>query len=95
MVELPLTEELRRRLVVDPVREKLGEPSVPSVQELVGRVSAFHWETTSAPTATQRQAIDRAGRVIEPLMAEIGEVLTELRALSDQLDAAGGPWTPR
>jgi len=88
-------EELRRRLVGDPVRRKLGEADEPSIQDLVGRVAALHWDTTGPPTATQRSAVARAADAFEPLARELADLVDRLTALAADLDAAGGPWTPR
>jgi hypothetical protein len=86
---------LRRRLVGDPVRQKLSEADEPSIDELVGRVMGFHWDTTGPPTATQRGAVDRAADAFEPLATELADLVAALTSLSVELDAAGGPWTPR
>ena len=88
-------EEVRRCLAGDPVRQRLGEAAQPSIDELVGRVSGLGWSTTGPPTATQRAAVARAAAELEPLTRDLADVLAELAALSADLDAAGGPWTPR
>ena len=88
-------EELAGRLTGDPVREKLSEPDEPSIRGQVERVTGHHWRTTGAPTATQRQSIDLARAAFDGLRGSLDSVEAGLRGLAEDLDAAGGPWTPR
>jgi photosystem II stability/assembly factor-like uncharacterized protein len=77
------------------VRSKLSEPEEPSAKSLVDRVMGHHWDSTANPTTTQRTAIERAahmyGHVAELLVA----LVAELDALTLDIDATGGVWTPR
>lgn len=89
-------EQVARRLTGDAVRERLAEADTPSVQELVGRVTAYQWDTTGPPTSTQRAAVARADAELTPLLAELAAIVDgELPAMTAALDDAGGPWTPR
>jgi len=99
LVEIADLEQRLNQLLVklrgDRTRTKRDEPAPPSINERVGQVRGNQWQTTSAPTQTQRDAYRHAG-------TEFGEVLAELRSLmaqdliqlEDKLEAAGAPWTP-
>ncbi len=79
----------------DRTRTKREEPAPPSIRARVQQVVSNQWQTTSAPTQTQRVAYQHAG-------TEFAEVLAELRTLMEmdlvqleaKLEAAGAPWTP-
>ncbi|MCP3939248.1 MAG: glycosyl hydrolase [Actinomycetia bacterium] len=89
-------ESISCRLVGDPVREKLAEPAEPSIRGLVERVVTYHRDTTGPPTATQRFSVDRATAAFDSLAIELTSVVdVDLSAITADLDAAGGPWTPR
>lgn len=89
-------EDLAVVLTSDPVRDKMAEPSSPTIAQAVGRVVGHHQNTTLAPTATQREAIDRAEAAFAVAVAELEELIDGgLGGLARDLDAAGGPWTPR
>ncbi len=89
-------ENVATRLVGDPVRQKLAEPRPPAIRDLVDRVTNHHWDTTSPPTSTQRASMERAADAFESVAAELAELVgIDLAALTADLDAAGGAWTPR
>jgi len=89
-------ERLGDRLSGDPVRQRLAEPPAASVRSQVERVAHEHWETTGPPTATQRTVLARAAAAFESLAVDLDELIdVDLAALTADLDAAGGPWTPR
>lgn len=88
-------EAVSERLSGDPVRAELGEPTSPSIGELVGRASNLHWYTTAQPTATQRGAVERATAAHEALATDLDALTTEVAELTADVDRAGGPWTPR
>ncbi len=83
------------RLFGDPARQRLNEPTVPSISNRVGRVIGGHWDTRQTPTATHR-------RNLEIAETDFGGWLTEFRNFMDgafagaetALEAAGAPWTP-
>ena len=80
----------------DRLLERFSEPAAPSTLELVQRVAGYHWDTTGAPTATQRESISRAANEFDAASLELRAIADrELPRLQDAVDAAGGPWTPR
>ena len=88
-------EAIAGRLTGDPVRAKLSEAPSASVKASIDRVTGFHWDSTQAPTATQRAGAERAASAFEALGGELATLLDEIGALTADLDAAGAPWTPR
>ena len=88
-------EELAARLTGDPIRQKLEEPFAPSIKDLVDRVAHFSWFTTSGPTTTQREALERATDEFAPVREGLDGALGELAAVTRAVDDAGGTWTPR
>ena len=48
------------RLFGDPARQRLNEPTVPSISNRVGRVIGGHWDTRQTPTATHRRNLEIA-----------------------------------
>ena len=88
-------EQLGRELNGDPVRERLSEADAPSISELVGRTTWSAWGTTAPPTTTQRTAVDRAETAFGPWRERFDVTVTDLDALTADLDAAGGTWTRR
>ncbi len=88
-------EQLGRELTGDPVRERLAEADTPSISKLVGRTADFVWSATTPPTATQRQAMERAEQRFDPWRQRFDAAVEELDAVVADLDAAGGTWTRR
>ncbi len=89
-------EELNRILGGDPVRERLSEAPDPSIRSMVDRVSGHHFDTTQPPTRAQQEAIHRAASAFGPFADDLAALIdTELAELVAEIDAAGGPWTPR
>ncbi len=89
-------EELSRVLHGDPIRQRLAEADVPSIQAQVERVAEFHGSTTGPPTDTQAASIADAQARFGPLVDELNRLVEdELAQLAADLDAAGGSWTPR
>jgi len=86
---------LRARLQGDPERQRLSEPTSPSISERVGLVRSGHWETRQMPTVTQQRDLEIAttemARLTQDLTAFVAGPLTRLR---QDLTAAGAPWTP-
>ena len=89
-------DEVARTISGDAVLERFSEPARPSCLELVRRVAGHHWQTTGAPTRTQRDTVARAAAEFDEASVELRSIVDrELPRLQDELDAAGGPWTPR
>jgi hypothetical protein len=93
-IELGL-KDVQKQLVGDPVRRRLREPSDPSVLGLANVITGGTFGTTYGPTGTHRQSYERAAEMFEVIRSELSRLVeTELRALEEQLEAAGAPYTP-
>jgi len=67
----------------------------PSIVDRVESIVTDQWLSTSAPTATHRQAYEIASAEFAPLLEKVRTLVTqELRAVENALETAGGPWTP-
>ncbi|MEW6071397.1 MAG: glycosyl hydrolase [Planctomycetota bacterium] len=85
--------DLQTALAGDRTIARRNEPTPPSIQERIGRaVEAF--ETTSAPTTTQRRAYEIAATEFAGLLAALTRLVDEdLARLEADLERAGAPWT--
>ena len=83
------------RLRGDRTRAKRQEPASPSINERVQQVVSNQWNTTSAPTQTQRDAYRLAGEEFSTLLGELRDLIEQdLAGVERKLEAAGAPWTP-
>lgn len=86
---------LDTRLRSDRVRQGLDESTSPSIAGRANDVIGGHWETTQAPTGTQRRGLEIAASEFatwrRDLTALVDGPLARLRA---DLVAAGAPHTP-
>jgi len=72
-----------------------SEPTPPAIADRVATIVTGHWDATSAPTATHRRNYDIAAAQFAPFLVKLRTlILTDLKQLEDQADAAGAPWTP-
>ena len=93
-IELGL-KDVEKKLVGDPVRGRLSEPSDLSVLGLVNVVTEGTFGTTYGPTGTHRQSFEHAAEMFEEIRVELTRLVeTELQALEEQLETAGAPYTP-
>ncbi|MGK0226008.1 MAG: hypothetical protein ACI8XD_000818 [Thermoproteota archaeon] len=58
-------------LLGDPAREKLREAQSPSIKVMVERIAGHLWDTTQAPTATQRTMLERASSEFDAYLAAV------------------------
>ena len=78
----------------DPVRRQRNEPAPPSLLDRIGN-AVGGLGTTQAPTQTHRESLTLAETEFAPLAARIRQAVeTELRAIEQQMNALGAPWTP-
>ncbi|MBV7335172.1 glycosyl hydrolase [Chloroflexi bacterium TSY] len=88
-------EELATRLSRDKVRQRLNEPSIPTIRERAGRVARGHWLTRQSPTETQRRNFEIASQDFAVFVRELASLIeNDLAQLEAELEAAGAPWTP-
>ncbi len=88
-------KDLRQELEGDRALARRNEPVPPSIAERVGGIVDSQWLSTSAPTGTNRQQLELAGRLFGPLLEKLRTLSeTDLRGLEQRLEKAGAPWTP-
>jgi hypothetical protein len=79
----------------DRTLSKRNEPTPPSISGRVRQVVSNQWNTTSAPTQTQRDAYQYAGTEFAAVLAELRTLIEDdLARLEAKLEASGAPWTP-
>ena len=79
----------------DRTRGRRAAPTPPSIAERVNQVVASQWRVTAAPTKTQEQAYDYAGREFTDALAALRKLIKEdLERVEGRLEQAGAPWTP-
>jgi hypothetical protein len=66
----------------------------PSISSRVNRIVGSQWDTTSAPTQTERDAYGWAADAFSTELFRLKAFAGDLDAYEDQLEAAGAPWTP-
>jgi photosystem II stability/assembly factor-like uncharacterized protein len=87
--------DLSMKLSGDPVRGRYQEPTDSSIVELVGRVVEGQWSTSYAPTKTQRDTYAAASEAFTTALAELKKIVeVDLKAIEQQMESAGAPWTP-
>jgi hypothetical protein len=71
-----------------------NEPTPPSLSDRIGRVVDGSWVSTSAPTGSHQRAYDIVSNSLTTLISDLKGALETLRALGEQAEIAGAPWTP-
>ena len=66
----------------------------PSISSRVNRIVDSQWDTTSAPTQTERDGYRWAAEAFAVELGRLKSLAADLDALENQLEAAGAPWTP-
>jgi len=66
----------------------------PSISDRVNRIVGSEWDTTSAPTQTERDAYGWAADAFAKELGRLHGFAGDLDAFEDQLEKAGAPWTP-
>jgi photosystem II stability/assembly factor-like uncharacterized protein len=92
-IELKLAD-IDLRLNGDRIAAKYQEPTLPSILDRIDRITEGFWSTAKTTTTHLRQyeiAAEEFAEVYESLKALL-EV--DLKALEQEMDRAGAPWTP-
>jgi hypothetical protein len=89
------TEEILQHLYQDKTIAERNEPTYPTVYDRLNELAWGTWETTSAPTQTQKVIYQVATEEFEPLLAQIQTLLElDLINLEADMERYGAPWTP-
>ncbi len=87
--------DLEVALTGDPIRNRLREPSTPSIRGRVGSIVFGHWNSRGGPTATHRRELEIAAEAYEQLAPRLRDLIeSELPDIERALEQAGAPWTP-
>jgi hypothetical protein len=79
----------------DRILSRLDRPVPPSISGRLRTITGELWNTTSAPTGTQREQYRFAGEAFERVLPELRALVEEdIPAFEARLDDAGAPWTP-
>ena len=79
----------------DSTVQKRNEPILPSITDRVERVMGATWSSTSATTTTHARNYEIAAAALTELLVDLRQLIDEdLTALQQDLEEAGGPWTP-
>ncbi len=88
-------EDIQVKLTGDPVRSAHNAPQPPSISGRVSDLVYGGWNSTGAPTGTQRDAYCYAAQEFAPVLGDLRTLVeTDLRGLENEMEAAGAPWTP-
>ena len=85
---------LRKALYGNPVKQSLDESTPPSIRSRVGQVAGAHWETTQAPTQTQRDNIEIATKDFNTFKQKLNELNSSMEAFEKTLEELRAPYTP-
>jgi hypothetical protein len=78
----------------DPIKDRLGEPEVPSISGRLSVADIGNRFSLYGPTPTHLESVRIAEEQLGEVRAELDAVQAELAALEAELDQAGVPWTP-
>lgn len=69
--------------------------TAPSIEDRVSFIVYGLWNSTIAPTESQKQSYEIAADEFEPVLKEIKQIAeTDLKKIEQQLEGYGAPWTP-
>jgi len=88
-------EDLKLEMSGDSAAGRLQEPSGPSISSRISSIVGNQWQTSHAPTQTEKDQYRYAGEAFEPVLAELRRLVeTDLPALVEKLAAAGAGHLP-
>ena len=89
------TEDILQHLYQDKTIAERNEPTPPTVYDRLNELAWGMWNTTSAPTQTQRNNLKVASEEFEPLLAQVKNLIeVDLKNLEYEMEKYGAPWTP-
>jgi photosystem II stability/assembly factor-like uncharacterized protein len=87
--------DVSRVLKGDRTLTSRSEATLPTVVDLVNGIVDEEWQSSGAPTQTQRDAFARAGDLFAPLLSKLRTMVeTDLKEIEKQMEGLGAPWTP-
>lgn len=87
--------EIRKTLFGDGIASSIDKGAAYSVAARISMLTWEMWNSTSAPTKTQRDAVRIAGEEFKPKLEAIRRIVDQdLKQLEKKLEEAGAPYTP-
>jgi len=88
-------KDIRKALWGDPIAGPLDKPTSFSVASRIGAIGFEMWNSTSAPTQTQRSGYRIAREKLKPQVGRLNHLIeVDLKSLERKLEEAGAPYTP-
>jgi photosystem II stability/assembly factor-like uncharacterized protein len=89
------TQDILQHLYRDETVFERNEPTSPTVYDRLNELAWGTWNTTSAPTQTQKDEYKYASEEFEPLLSKLQTLLeVDVPNLEAQMELYGAPWTP-
>jgi photosystem II stability/assembly factor-like uncharacterized protein len=89
------TQDILQYLYRDNTIAERNEPTYPTVYDRLNELAYGTWETTSAPTQTQKVNYQVATEEFEPLLSKLQTLLgVDVPNLEAEMERYGAPWTP-
>ncbi len=87
--------EIDRKLSGDKTLSKIKVTAPPSIAGRISDIIWGIWNTSSAPTETQKQSYKIAGEEFKPLLTELRNLVEyDLKNIESKMESIGAPWTP-
>ncbi len=67
---------------------------LPGINSRVGNIEYSLWRSSQAPTETNKQSLELAIKIFEPIPAELKALENAIKAVEKQLEQDGAPYTP-
>ena len=88
-------QDIEEKLAGDPVLAGRNEPTPPAIVDRVQGIVFGHWTSSSEATRTFQDDYAIAAAEFAPVLADLRQAVgVDMKALEDQLEALGAPWTP-
>jgi hypothetical protein len=78
----------------DASRSRREFEALPGINSLINGIAGSLWNTTAAPTGTMENAYQQAVQKFGAVYTNVKGIDADLKALEQQLEKAGAPYTP-
>jgi hypothetical protein len=88
-------QEIDKKLNGDKTLKSINVTAPPSIADRIDLIIWGLWNTSSAPTETQKESYMIAGEELKPILAELKNLVEiDINNIENKLEAIGAPWTP-
>ena len=88
-------QDLQIELSGDRLKASYSSPTPPSITGRLYTIVSGSWHTTAGATTTQERGYKLAADAFGPVLERLRQLIeVDLKALEQDVEAAGGPWTP-